>query len=165
MVALIDLSTGDRFMCTIIPFAYSFEEWALKEDSRQPGWDFVIEFSKNIISSKLTYQLFVFKTDTGKHCSILANTFSSEAPNIDERILLDLLWSSSFFVIKAIRTQHSDTLLHKYELTEIGRITDNQKSTVFFEPIEWPADMHLNNEEILVIAWHDGDPIFILSSV
>jgi hypothetical protein len=139
---------------------FKIKDFRVKLDSR-PGWDVIPELVGILIERGHFYGAWVLIESKGWY-----NLFQKIECNDAEDFryeLKKLLWKDVICIIKTSKDANLDLIFDDYSETSTGIIKDNQKSEIFPESIEVDEWFSINEDEILLAVWHDGEPVFILS--
>lgn len=164
----------------IIEFKFHYEEWELALDSH-PGWELVPDFVSKLIKMNWAFHGWIYeryrekvpfwdwlfhrkrnRNDQGwKFIDI--KRFDSDHNPAFLSLLPEYLTRATVCLIRAPRRSPFEILLRNYSKVSEGFIYNNQKSEVFFYPIEAGDWANLKDDEILMVIKHDGEPVYLLT--
>ena len=143
--------------------SFKFEEWTLHEDSG-PGWAAVIEFFKDFVAQNFKLVGWVYGFSPRESCYKYKYSIAEKGNNDLIAMLAESMESDSIVFIRFKSENSIQKLLKGYSKLDAGVIMDNKRSQVFpglVQPGEWMA---IQNDEIVLVIHHDGNPLFSLKA-
>ena len=136
----------------------TYTEWTVESiDQSEPGWIYVAEFVDRLYDSLSPFSLYNYRMS--KRWYELTEVHHHSTPRLTMNDLMTMLWDGPGYIIKCQRFYIS-SLLQFYRCEGTGRIHNNSSSEIFPNGVEWPSDLEVQQDEALLFANHDGDPVY-----
>lgn len=148
----------------VVPLSLRYREWSLGKDSDRPGYIHVIEYFKTLIAQNVSFQGTILDYDAKRKRYFASTRIDSRTPNVIS-ILRGVMFRGTIEIIGFQDREMVAGLLKNFNLESTGIITDNQVSPVFINPVEWNNDFFPKDNGLLLVIYHDGDPLFTLENI
>lgn len=150
-----------EYMCKNQAIQIAYEEWVLKRDS-SPGWEIIPGIVAGIIGRTAPFSGWVYKYEEQCDQYVKVEEFSDENKQMYLGALNKFICQNALCLIRTIQSVSIEQLLSGYSKISSGVIEDNLRSQVFAAPIEMGDWAQIEEREMVLVIWHDGEPIFIL---
>lgn len=141
-------------------FRLKFVEYALSKNAIAPGWEIVFRLISEEISDSHFISGWIFRIDSKNNNFIKISEINIRKHFIDK--FKENIFKDAIGIIKVKNNVVFHSLFENFVRGSEGIILSNQKSNVFPEYIESGDWFNIEKDEIAVVIYHDGDPLFLL---